>query len=555
MLAWFDPPQPHQETLSLPLYAAHFGLHRAPFAITPDPDYLYLSPAHEEALAHLLYGISEDGGFVQLTGEIGTGKTTLIRALLAQHAPAVDTALCLNPRQSPEEFVATLCDELGVQRPAEHSRLKPLVDALNRHLLATYSAGRRTVVIIDEAQALSSEVLEQVRLLTNLETDRHKLLRIILVGQPELRQTLSRPALRQLAQRITARYHLNPLNRPQTHEYIRHRLRVAGAWPDLFTPAACRLIYRQSGGIPRLINIFCDRALLGGYSEQHSRIGWRIARRAIREVLCEGYRPGMLSRRWLSITTVSLGIGLIIIGLSLPYLPLVPVPATEPVATRPPLTPEPISNTPSPARPEPWVAASDPERSLRQLLSLWQLDPELAGQADLCVAIQAQGLRCLEGRHSWAALQRYNRPAVLTLRSSAGEYRQVLLRALHDEQAWLQDHEQPIDRHALQQSWTGQVLLLWRPPIVSELLRLGSEGDDVRWLRQQLARLNDHPPLAAATLFDAELEQHVRRFQQRHGLDVDGLVGSQTLLVLTGLLPEPDTPTLMPKRLDSTDST
>ena len=194
------------------MYESYFGLREHPFAITPDPNYLYLSPHHQEALAHLVYGVRENGGFVQLTGEVGTGKTTLIRSLLAQQPEQADIALCLNPKLTALELVTTVCDELGVNYSIATS-LKPLIDALNRHLLASHGKGRHTVLIIDEAQNLSVEVLEQVRLLTNLETHHHKLLRVILVGQPELKVLLARPELRQLAQRITARYHLPPLNR------------------------------------------------------------------------------------------------------------------------------------------------------------------------------------------------------------------------------------------------------------------------------------------------------------------------------------------------------
>ncbi|NJN45652.1 MAG: AAA family ATPase [Candidatus Competibacteraceae bacterium] len=249
------------------MYTAYFGLRDNPFAITPDPSYLYLSPHHQEALAHLLYGAGENGGFVQLTGEVGTGKTTLIRTLLEQQLEDVDVALCLNPSLTVHELVATICDELHVDYPRATSSLKPLYDALNTHLLKTHALGRRTILIIDEAQSLDRPVLEQIRLLTNLETHRHKLLRIILVGQPELQRLLERQDMRQLAQRITARYHLMPLNRRQTTAYIQHRLRVAGGRDDVFTPAALKKAYRLSQGVPRLINVLCNHALLGAYGQ------------------------------------------------------------------------------------------------------------------------------------------------------------------------------------------------------------------------------------------------------------------------------------------------
>ncbi len=271
------------------IYTAHFGLTEAPFSLTPDPRYLYMSERHREGLAHLLYGIQQPGGFVQLTGEVGTGKTTLCRCLLEQLPPEVDAALVLNPRLSVVEFLATLCDELHVVYPSETPSVKVLVDALHRYLLDAHARGRRTVLIIDEAQNLSADVLEQVRLLTNLETAAEKLLQIILIGQPELIRLLEGRRLRQLAQRITARYHLAPFSTRDACAYIRHRVRVAGGGRDLFTRAAMRSVRRVTGGVPRLINVICDRALLGAYAYDRRCVDAATVRRAGREV------RGMLS--------------------------------------------------------------------------------------------------------------------------------------------------------------------------------------------------------------------------------------------------------------------
>ncbi|WP_428312158.1 AAA family ATPase [Hydrocarboniphaga sp.] len=251
-----------------------------PFTITPDPSYLYLSPRHQEALGHLLYGTGQYGGFVQLTGEVGTGKTTVVRTLLEQKLVDVDVAMIHNPSQNELQFVQSICDELGVVYESANLTLKTLVDALNAHLLKAHAAGRRTVLIIDEAQNLPRDVLEQVRLLTNLETHKEKLLRIMLIGQPELAELLARPDLRQLASRITARYHLMPLSEPETGEYIRHRLRVAGSNEDVFAPAAIREIHRAARGVPRLINILCDRSLLGTYAQGSRRVTPEIVRKA-----------------------------------------------------------------------------------------------------------------------------------------------------------------------------------------------------------------------------------------------------------------------------------
>src|ERR1700677_722871 len=248
------------------MYLQFFGLAEKPFAITPDPRYLYLSGRHADALAHLVYGINEAGGFIQLTGEVGTGKTTTIRSLLARAPKNAEIALILNPRLSAGEFLLALCEELGLGAD-DAGNAKELVDLLNRYLLRAHAQGRRVVLIVDEAQNLAPEVLEHIRLLTNLETETQKLLQIILIGQPELRKLLAREDLRQLAQRITGRYHLDPLSREETVAYVRHRLRVAGATVDIFTRGALREIYNVSRGIPRVINIICDRALLGAYTQ------------------------------------------------------------------------------------------------------------------------------------------------------------------------------------------------------------------------------------------------------------------------------------------------
>ncbi len=247
------------------MYTEFFGLNEKPFAITPDPRYLYMSVRHADALAHLIYGISESGGFIQLTGEVGTGKTTLIRSLLEQLPAKAEIALILNPQLSTLEFLQVICQELRIPAAADDS-VRARVDALNGYLLRAYAEARRIVLIVDEAQALTPELLEQIRLLTNLETPKKKLLQIILIGQPELRDLLDRPEMRQVAQRITGRYHLEPLGKEDTALYVSHRMKVAGAQRDVFTPAAIRLLYRRSRGIPRLINVVADRALLAAYT-------------------------------------------------------------------------------------------------------------------------------------------------------------------------------------------------------------------------------------------------------------------------------------------------
>lgn len=273
------------------MYHSFFGLLEPPFSITPDPRYLFLSERHAEALAHLVYGVSEAGGFIQLTGEVGTGKTTVVRSLLARDLPGVEIALILNPRLNVKEFLQTLCQELKIRlTPARRGSIKALMDAIGERLLTAHAEGRRVALLIDEAHLLDREVLEQVRLLTNLETATRKLLQIILIGQPELRDLLGRQDLRQVAQRITGRHHLEPLSAEETALYVQHRLRVAGATSNIFSSRALAALHRESGGLPRLINVIADRALLGAYGHERREVDAAMVRRAAAEVSGRNFR-------------------------------------------------------------------------------------------------------------------------------------------------------------------------------------------------------------------------------------------------------------------------
>jgi general secretion pathway protein A len=276
------------------MYKEYFRLHDLPFSISPDPAFLYMSAKHREALAHLVYGVSSDSAFILLTGEVGTGKTTVCRCMLDQLPENCDTAFILNPRLTEEDLLASICEEIGIEYPAAAASVKNLVDRINNHLLRSHAAGRRTLLIIDEAQNLNPSVLEQLRLLTNLETNRCKLLQIILIGQPELRKMLDRPELRQLSQRITARFHLDPLSRNDISNYVVHRLAVAGAHHQLFSPSVIKRLFSLSGGVPRLINLICDRALLGAYAQNRTRVNKATINRAANEVLGKQRSAGRL---------------------------------------------------------------------------------------------------------------------------------------------------------------------------------------------------------------------------------------------------------------------
>ena len=341
------------------MYLAFFGIAEKPFAITPDPRYLYLGRHHADALAHLVYGINDAGGFIQLTGEVGTGKTTTIRSLLARAPKNAEIALIINPRLSSLDFLQTICEELGIGVPdGAASSAKELVDQLNHYLLRAHAAGRRVVLIVDEAQNLSVEVLEQVRLLTNLETESQKLLQIILIGQPELRELLARNDLRQLAQRVTARFHLQPLAREETIAYVRHRLRIAGATSEIFSRAALREVHRLSGGVPRVINIICDRALLGAYTEDQHHVSSSLVRRAASEIFGERLAPAWLTPL---IATVCLLLAAAVAGVL--WRQATRVHATRPQPA-PPATPR-RRRQRSPLRPDAAAAAADAGATVR----------------------------------------------------------------------------------------------------------------------------------------------------------------------------------------------
>ena len=266
------------------MYTQRFGLTSEPFSIAPDPRFLFMSERHREALAHLLYGVTAGGGFVLLTGAVGAGKTTVCRCFLGQLPAGCEVAYVFNPKLSVTELLQTACHEFGIAVP-EQGSVKRYVDPLNEHLLAAHAAGRHSVLVIDEAQNLAPEVLEQLRLLTNLETDTRKLLQIVLIGQPELREMLAAPGMEQLAQRVIARYHLEPLSGPETAAYVRHRLAVAGLQgPMPFDDALLRRIHRHTRGVPRRINLLCDRALLGAYAQGQPAVSASTLDQAAREV-------------------------------------------------------------------------------------------------------------------------------------------------------------------------------------------------------------------------------------------------------------------------------
>jgi general secretion pathway protein A len=536
------------------MYLSFFGLAEKPFSITPDPRYLYLGGRHAEALAHLIYGVTEAGGFIQLTGEVGTGKTTIVRSLLAKQPDNTEIALILNPRMNAREFVQTLCGELGITLSASAAGSeKELIDTLNRHLLDAHAQGKRVVLIVDEAQNLTPELLEQVRLLTNLETETQKLLQIILIGQPELRDMLARNDLRQLAQRITGRYHLDPLSRDESTAYIKHRLRIAGATVDIFTSGALAELYRASGGVPRLLNIIGDRALLGGYSEDRHLITAALVRKAASEVSGRRVTPAWLP--W----TLGAGTAVVVAGAALLAWSLKDSP---PLASAAP--PAPVAAAPVPAPAAAPVAApvaaldlatilrgaaavTDLDGAYSRLFTLWSAR-YVAGSEDACSQALRQGLECLDQSDGLANLRRFNRPAILPLQDRSGAVHQVVVSGLGATRARLLigDSMHDVTLPELQAAWSGDFMLLWKPPQLEvRNLRFGMQGEPIRALRQRLRQAAGLAPDAAPLdLYDESLQNLVLQFQQRNGLMVDGVAGTQTQALLDGAVPPAGTPQL-----------
>jgi general secretion pathway protein A len=542
------------------MYTTFFGLTEKPFAITPDPRYLYLSERHAEALAHLLYGINESGGFIQLTGEVGTGKTTVVRTLLSRVPHHADVAVILNPRVTAVEFLLTICEELGLAiDPADRDSVKQMVDALNRRLLTAHAEGRRIIVIVDEAQNLSAEVLEQVRLLTNLETPTQKLLQIILIGQPELRELLDRNDLRQLAQRITGRYHLMPLSREETKGYVRHRLRVAGVSGEIFTSAALNEVHRLASGIPRVINVSCDRALLGAYARETRKVTAALVRRAASEVYGRRIAPPWVG--WLAGAFIisSIGGG----GFTAARLWQHHVAATRAVAAAT-AAPHAAARGPGPTTANSLPAAQPTAPSLhallaansanttdsaafRRLLSLW--GTAMVDDRDPCAQATKAGLACLEQHGSWEQVRALNRPAILTLTDAQGDRYRVVLSALSDRFATLDlgEHGERVPLDEVSRDWFGEFTVVWKPKTTrTRPLSLGMQGDEVRWLRRSLNALRGaSADPEHGDVYDEELAVAVQDFQREHRLNVDGIAGVQTQVVLDTALAEPGSPLLL----------
>jgi general secretion pathway protein A len=532
------------------MYTQFFKLKQSPFSIAPDPRYLYMSERHREALAHLLYGVGSGGGFVLLTGEIGAGKTTVCRCFMEQIPENCQLGYIFNPKLTVEELLLSICDEFRIALPPQGAgavSVKVYVDAINRHLLESHARGRNNVLIIDEAQNLSAEVLEQLRLLTNLETSERKLLQIILIGQPELRTMLARPELEQLAQRVIARYHLGSLSVDETASYIGHRLAVAGASGMApFPRGLMQQLHQLTKGVPRRINLLCDRALLGAYVENAQQVTRTILRKAADEVFAAEPGAAKVKKLWPYIAAGVLA-GAALTGAAAWHL--MPHPAGGEQAARvAPVKAVAAASTPAPAPQAapaapstapvvpvaPAVAATS-EIALRQLAALWgQTVPE----GEFCPAAAKLNLRCLHAKGGLEDLRRLDRPAVLKLNDDPIAPRFALLTAMDGQRATLSigGKSEQVDLDTLANRFDGSFITLWRTPRGwRDEVSAGDHGPDVDWLAKRLAALRglkkpqDDQPLDGAT------QQLLREFQVSQNLKADGVAGPKTFIRLSQL--------------------
>jgi len=526
------------------MYASYFGLKHEPFSIAPDPHYLFMSERHREALAHLLYGLGGGGGFVLLTGEIGTGKTTLCRLFLEQIPANCNVAYIFNPKQSALELMQSICEEFRIAVPASTS-MKAHVDRLNAFLLESHAAGRNTVLIIDEAQNLEPEVLEQLRLLTNLETRERKLLQVILIGQPELRQMLERPELEQLAQRVIARYHLGALTPGETEQYIRHRMDVAGLErPFPFEPRAVRRIHELSRGVPRRINLLCDRALLGAYATSRATVDRKTVEQAAEEVLGKRNVAPPVRQRTALVLALGLaaGAGLYAAATRVSQVSQVPQddqPVRIATAAKPPARAASIAkaaSAPASAIAAPAQAPQllhDANDAWRELAALWKAQP---AEGSACAELQKQQLECFTKNLNLALIRELARPGIVTLDAQQGKPSYALLTALTQESATLRagSAEQTVTLAALAARWNGDFATLWKSPPGYDAYSSHGEvrAETASWIESRLASAGVNGNGNGIANVKEPMRVRLRTFQLAHGLPADGQPGPLTYMQL-----------------------
>ena len=517
-------------------YTEYFGLSDIPFSIAPNPRYLFMSARHKEALAHLTYGLGDVGGFALLTGEVGTGKTTVSKCLLKELPENTQAAFIVNPTLSAIELLATVCDELHVEYDSEKATLKQLTDLILNKLLENHQQGKHTLLIIDEAQHLQPQVLEQLRLLTNLETDTKKLLQVILIGQPELQELLKRKDLRQLAQRITARYHLMPLNKNEVKAYIAHRLNVAGASETIFKNSAINQIHKLSQGIPRLINLLCDRALLGAFAKEKKLVDSAIVNLAARETLgtidaAEGRFKTSLKTITLSIALLSASVAGVYFGQQQLQVNQGKLLALENASLQ------------AKAKHEAKKLNNIPNRLINQSRDFSQGFAQLfkhrkiAWQANdqPCQAALNFDLQCYWYQGSMQGLLDIGYPALLRFNDSKNQYYYATLTSVNGNKIELQlnGNSYWVSKNLFEQQYQGSAAILWQPPAgFIDVIDENSPIELVQWLEQKLSTVQQRP-MREMSKFDALLANQAKQFQQRNQLAADNGVNSLTVIRLS----------------------
>jgi len=508
-----------------------------------------MSEQHREALAHLTFGIGSDGGFILLTGDVGTGKTTVSRCILEQIPADTHIAFVLNPRLSVEELLAVICDELGIAYPEGTTSNKIFIDRINTFLLAAYTKGHKTVLVIEEAQNLSPDVLEQVRLLTNLETNQCKLLQIVLLGQPELREMLAQSGMSQLEQRITARFHLGPLSKKDMDAYVSHRLAIGGVQRQLFSASLMPTLYRLSRGVPRLINLICDRSLLGAYVQGKDKVDKATLKKAAEEVFGRSEVGGQGLKRavWIAVGLVMLIAAAVIIFQRAPLqggnvqAKTEVLPASLPV----PIPPVVLQ----------WPAEQPLEQSeemaFQALFKEWGSSHKVVGKNDACRQAGTEGLQCLRGLSDMQRLIGLNRPSVLKLFDDKGKSFYALLKTVQGQSALLSlgDRDITVDLKEIEKKWLGEFTLFWKaPPAWSGEIRPGetksrpphkgvqadgaANSRHIQWLAQLVAKKTGDSRFAMKSTYDKELIKEIKKFQIEEGLLPDGIVGVHTVIHL-----------------------
>ncbi len=554
------------------MYCEHFGFKERPFTIAPNPKFLFMSELHREALAHLVFGIGDSGGFVLLTGEVGTGKTTVCRCLLEQLPDNTDIAFILNPRLSALELLESICDDLELTFMQDDVSLKNLNDVLNAHLLRAHAKGRQTILLIDEAQNLDIEVLEQIRLLTNLETNETKLLQIILIGQPELKDILDKVELRQLSQRITARYHLAPLSLQETMGYIQYRMAVAGCNRALFSESAIGVIQHISQGVPRLINTICDRALLGAYAKGLMQVDVVLIKQAAVEVLGSKGRASSAKVHTTSgnssfIKQAVSAVVLLVVGIFLggffsstedhKAFKIVQKQVSSPKQnTHNPLSQDfsepdrPVENNPlflksGMTLQSLLVFTTNYDEAFARLTEIW-LEKSLSG----CQQLTLYNMSCEHLQGDWRQMLSMDRPAIITLAIEGQTLFLTVVGMDDNRMAVIRDSNLAwVEKSLLEKVWTGEYLLLWKSPKnFIRPIKIGDSGPLVQWLEKKLLLITQ-PQLAKNSIvpetlvFDRNIEVQLQSFQQQYGLNADGVVGLRTIMLINQLT-EPNLPRL-----------